>query len=431
MVRFVSFLIFLIVVNNITLAEYGNLQLLFAVLGPAPAFVVLGLNRVIVSDIARYLGSEKYFRARKLAIDFLKTIFIMSVVMVGLLLLLKGVIDGRSDIDVAPFFLPLVALTLGQIGMNYVSSMLEAHSDFLNASILNLLEVLVRFLLLLTLFYFHFSIFSVLWVYVFSKIVPPVFYVPVLWRKINKRGINNKMKEKNLLWELVRQHGKWDMLRETVDKTTSNIWPFILRVFASGEAVAIYAFAQKILSFATSLLPVKSVLFPIISSTFAKGQDEAVKIIVRSKKYLLAVYLVIVLVGLIATGPVVEMFARDYTPAVPFVQIMLFHMILEVYSLGQVATFYALKKQKYLFWIGNIIMVSRLLSEVMLIYLFGIWGLIASWFLISFTTYILRDMVLINKLNLHLWMWRSLFVFDEFDKQLLRKIRLKLNKKIV
>lgn len=418
---------FFIVVANLSLKDYGLLNILFSVLGPAVVISMLGLESVIQADVATLRGVGKFALARKTILDYSKTSLALLFFLFVAAWFLRGYIDQFYEADLTVYFWALVVLVIGQAGMNFSSLTFEAYEKFNYSALLQFLEGFIRFFFLLALYAIGFSLSSVLWAYVLSKVVAALLLVPSLVKTITPPAREVVSPDHTTL-KIIRRHGKWEMFKTVTNVVTDNIWPWLVNVFVSTEAVALFAFSQKIYSTVTTVFPIKKVIFPAISSTIAHSRETSHLIIAKAQKVLLALSLPVGLGLLFLSYPIVQIWFPEYLPAVIFIQLSSLHLLVEVFSLGQTEVFYALKEQRWAFMVSMTVIFVRIISQIALIYFLGIIGVVVSWLLVSFLSAFLRELVLVYKLKFPLWNWRAFFTYDEYDRIILQMVRQKISR---
>jgi len=426
--RAISFVSFLVMVRELTMYDYGNLQLLFSLIGPAVTITSLGLNQLITSDIAVYRGAADVTRMRRLIADYVWVVSILTAVLILAAWLFQDGIKGLVSADLQTYFFLLCLLIISQIIQNTSSVILTAFERFGELSLYQFAEGVVRLLVLLSLYVVsEFSLYTVSIAYIIGKFVPSLVSVFSI-RKILRKFELSKDKPFMLIANVMKKHGKWDMVSVVLSTSVGNLWPWIVRTFAGTGAVAVYAFSQKIYSTVVGVLPLRSVLFPVISTEIHKGRKYVENIVTKAKKYLFFAYLAAIILLAIVLAPALNWFFPEYVSAYWVIMIMMTHLFIDVYSLGQTAVLYAHKKQKDLFAVSVFSVVMAVVSQISLIYLFGIWGMVAAWLLTSLVIAFLRELVVQKKTGLRLWNWRSFFIYDEFDKKIVHQFKKRLFK---
>ena len=433
-VQVLSLVSFFVIINNISLKDFGLLHLLFTFMGPAASISMLGIERLVVSDIAVYRAKEAYGTIRRLLQEYLTvTIFLLSALFM-LSWVLRDFLTQFYDADLTFFYWGLVFLIVGQIGMNFTSIMFEAYERFNYSLAAKITEAAVRLGIVLSFFvWFSFSLQSVFWAYIIGKLVAMGLSVVLgltLFRSQRDTAGSATTEEKGVLVSILKRHGKWEMVSHILKTGANNLAPWLLNFLVSTEGVALYAFVMKINSLFGAALPVRSALFPIFSHSIATSKKLAIAIATKLKKYLFVTYFVLYALIFFFVDPFIAVFAPQYGDAGNLVRLAMLHLFVDVLTLGQPVVFYALKKQKMNFAISSYAVGATVVTQILFTYLWGIEGLILSWLFVGLSLVVVREYVLRAKLDFPLLNLRACVEFDEYDRMLLRQIgeRLRLRR---
>src|SRR3989338_4694160 len=277
LLKFTAFVSFIIITSQLSLQDYCILNLFFTVAGPAAAFSMISLERVVVADAASYRGLGKYGYARKLISDYFKITLVLLTSLLIISWFLKVLLTSYFSLNISAYFWPLAFFVIGQISMNFISVIFEAYERFKSSALFQFGEAFIRFVVVLSLFHFGFTLLSVFMAYIISKIL----------------GIAA---------------------------------PWLLRITISNEAVGLFSFAQKIYSFISSAFPLTSIIFPIISRSISENVEKTKLIIVKAQKYLLYLYLPMYIAAYVMIGPIIKTFIPHYIAAVLLIKIVLFDL---------------------------------------------------------------------------------------------------------
>ena len=425
LIKIFSFIGFWVVVSNLSLRDFGLLNLLFALLSPAAAFTMFGLEQLVTADAAYARGQKDESYAKKLLLDYLKLAATSVTALFLAAWLLRSFLDQFYDADLTRFFWSLVLLIVSQLAMNFLSIVFESHQRFDLAAKMFSYEGVLRTLILLSLFYFGFSLTTVLWSYILAKAIVATFMVRETRGAMRIAGYAPR--KDNLIFDVIRRHGKWDMIRNISNVTVDNLWPWIVNLFVGAEAVGLYAFAQKIYSTITTAVPFKTVLFPFVVGAISKSHDVAQIIVAKARKVLLIFSAFLALALIFGTPLFVPFFFKEYGGAVFLLQLMSLHLLTEVYSLGQSDVLYAFKQQRLLFFVSMVTIFVRFAMHVICVYLFGVTGMVISWLITTVVSAYLREKAL-QDIGFPLWNMKALLRWDDYDTIILQDIRLKLRR---
>ncbi len=428
-IQVISLCTFLITVRQISLEDFGFITLLFTLVSVATTFVGLGIEQLIVADVAVYRAKEAYGVIKKLFREY------VVVVVAGLLILFAGAWVLRDfvgqfyDAHVAIFFWILAALICTQTAMNVQGVVFESHEKFSYLLVQNLSEAACRFFIIVSYFFwFGFSLQSVLYAHILAKLGAFIIGLPLAYLILQRNDVT--MSRESVLWPILRRHGKWESSQALFDTVMNNVGPWIVNVFVSTEGVALYAFAWKINSALVRFLPVRSALFPILVHSIEKSKELACLIITKAKKYLFLVYLLFYCVIFIGAGPVIDTFAPQYHGADMLIRLTMLRLFIDTISLGQSPVFYALKQQKVVFTLALMSRPMLLLGQIIGTYYFGISGNIVGILSATFLFVVIREYILVRRFHFPMMNWKSLFIYDQYDTMLLNGLlrKFKLSK---
>src|SRR3989344_5787524 len=381
---------------------------------------MISLERVVVADAASYRGLGKYGYARKLISDYFKITLVLLTSLLIISWFLKVLLTSYFSLNISAYFWPLAFFVIGQISMNFISVIFEAYERFKSSALFQFGEAFIRFVVVLSLFHFGFTLLSVFMAYIISKILVVVLSVQFAMRAINNDSEMRFSREP----DVPKKNLEWDMVRDFPSKITGIAATWLLRITISNEAVGLFSFAQKIYSFISSAFPLTSIIFPIISRSISENVEKTKLIIVKAQKYLLYLYLPMYIAAYVMIGPIIKTFIPHYIAAVLLIKIVLFDLFIDAFSVGQSAVLYGLKQQKLSLLINMIMQVIILASQIVLITSLGVVGASISVLVTGFSSYLLRRYILEKKLNFsHASGWRVFFTYGEYDKLIVDKIK--------
>lgn len=421
-VQLLSLVSFFLIVNNLSLKDFGLLQLLFTVVGPAATISMIGMERIAVSDGAVYRAEKAYATVSRFFREY-------AVVTTSLLLVVfvcswffRGFLSRYYDADLTFFYWSLVFLIIGQIGMNFTSVIFETYEKFNYSLLSKFCESFGRMIVILILFFwFGFTLSSVLWAYVIGKLFATLVSIPLAYMVIAVPSTD--VAPRGVLWGIIRKHGKWEMVSQILGTIAGSIAPWVVKVFISTEAVALFAFVQKVNTLCVSIFPIRSVLFPILSHSIRKNRETAALVATKIKKYLLIAYFAFYVVIFLGIDTVIFYLAPQYQSVAWLVKLTMLHLFVDILTLGQSIVLYALKKQKINFFLTSYGIVTTLLSQIVFTYLWGLGGLVLSWLFVGVTLGLLREYVLRTRLHYSLLHMRELFTYDYYDRFLITYLR--------
>ena len=416
-----SFVTFFIIVSHLSLKDFGLLQLLFSVIGPGTTIALIGLDRLIVSDIAVLRAQKNEGAIRQLLVEYSVTGSALLGASFVFAWFLKGYLSQFYVTGLAQFYWALVCLVSAQATMNFTSVIFEAYEQFNLSFWTKWCESLVRLSVVASFFlWFSFSLQSILWAYVLAKVVSGLFSVLLLPRVIQKRSTFQK--KQHILLSIFKKHGKWEIISSFVLTISDNIGPWFVNFYVSTEAVALLAFTQKVSTACMSLMPIKSVLFPILSHALGESREKAFLLISTVRKYSFLITCCFLLVSISLIRFPILWFTPQYIDSLMLIRLALLHLFVDVFTLGQSIIFYARKAQKRNFFISIFSAALSIVLQIIGVLLFKAAGVIISWLCVGVIVGIVREYTIHKHLDLPHTSLRSLFWYDARDKEILASI---------
>jgi len=419
---------FYFIVNGLSLHDYGLVTLALSVSGPVLVLSGLGLDDMVVAQGARARGEKHWEKFASIYGGFALTKVLSTGLIVALLFWFRELLGGQYRELLDMFFSPLVVWIAVASIRTLLDSTLQMEERFGLFAKANVLENSFRFIIILGLFFAHgMSISAILWAYVIAKAVGGLFISPALLRVIFiSDTFTNMLKAYG---HFIRIQGRWEMLRTLVGNLFSGMNQWIVGLLLGLEAVALLSFASTMNSFLASLLPFRQILFPIMARLSHTAETSSF-VARRMSKY--SVWLnsgMIITAGLFAPF-VVAWLAPQYSPAIPVFWLLSFSQILNAISTSHGTLFFALSEQKYLFKISFTRTLSAFSILPLFTWLMGIYGTILESHFSTIFVIILRERHLRIKHKLITFVFKDLFVFDDFDRAALKRVQMAIFRRL-
>lgn len=430
LIQVLSVVTFFLIINSLSLAEYGIYNLLFTIVSVATTITELGINRLVVADIAVYRAREAFSTINKLVREYTLLNVVILLITFVCAWFFKGYVTHFFDTNLEKVYWILVLLITAQVGMNVPQAIFESHEKFAFTFSTIFSESLIRAILIIGIFFWsQLTLWTVLWAYIISKCIGAL--LSIFLAAITLKAVSIERDKNSVLYRIFRGHGKWEASKVILSTAAGNATPWIVQFFVGTEGVAIYSFVLKIRSIFIKVVPLRSVLFPIIAHSIEKNWKLASKIITKAKKYLFFLYLVIYGFIFILIDLVVAKFAPQYTGSEYLVMLAMLKIFIDVFSLGQGAILYALKEQKLMFGMGMANMVSITIAQIIFTKTFGIAGAIMSVIVVALFSVVFREYVLAKRFHFPITTWKEFWAFDEYDKLILKQLKARLLKRKV
>lgn len=419
--RAASFISVVIMTTHLSLYEYGILSLALTLSGPILTMCNLGFDELITLDVARYLGEKKYDYAKKLLITYFSFQWVMlPLIGFGVYLLRPLLQEQYGELLYKQVYVLLcyVALQLARTGIN---TFLNIHSSFLGIAKAQAVEPIVRCIFLFGLIGINLvTVEYVLWSYVFGSVVSIMIALPSVYRTILPY-LTYTATKKNMLWMVIRQHGKWQGVIQVITSAINSLRYHFINVIISTEAVAVFSIAQSMFSVLSSLLPIKTVIAPLIARRL-HDKAHIRSFIEKASKYTLATYILAMTGALVSAPIVMSFFFPKYVAAIVVFEIMVLRLPLNMFSVIQVPLMVANKEQKFMSMTATVNLVVMAIVTPIFLYTFGIIGTIIEGLATVIIVVLLREYRLRTKYKIKTFSWKAFWSFDATDVQVLKEL---------
>jgi len=421
--RFLSFFSVLLIVRGLSLYDYGILTLAMAVTGPVALVAGFGMDSVFTADTARYIGEKNYARARKLISEFVKNKLVITLLVLICGWFLRGMLEKQYGTVVSTYFIWLAIWVLVQALRTTVDALAQIYERFVVLSVANVLETAVKLIIVLIFWQtIGLTIVSVLWVYTISKFVSFLFAaVPIYISQRALAKLAPKLEEKSVMWDIVKRHGKWEMVRNILSGITGSLKPWFVKFALDTESVAIFSLAQTVYSVVSQALPIRNVIMPMVIKRI-NDKFLASLIVQKANKYSIFFYVIAIIAFLAVGGLAIVYFFPNYAPAVPLIDLMLLNLLTTTITSHQSIFLYGLREQKILLFGDLLGVFSRVALLPLWLWIFGLNGAALEMIAIALIMVVVYEFYLRKKYSITTWKWKALFVFDSYDKWLIEKI---------
>jgi O-antigen/teichoic acid export membrane protein len=367
-------------ISALSVYQYGVFQLLLSIFSILSSVVAIGAG-VVSNDINRFIGLGKEAEAKKLFFQY------NGVRLAVGLILSAGLFFGPAFLGdtYKPDFILLLKLVSIIVFLETIytlpKSLLGMRLMFnYSASRSSMYKFFQAGFLAYFFFFSSLTVKEALLSLIVGSVSSLIFLIsPTLKAYRPWQGVI--MAKENILVKIFRAHGKWDVVNQFVSKFVSNAQIWLIKIFISTEAVAIYSVAQTMIGTIVGFFPTKTLgtLIPQAIGDKAKLQ----RIFEYGNKYLV-ILSIIMGVGAAITGPIaIHLIFPKYIPSLPYFLVLLFG--LPITAIGSVITVFiiAMRRQKYLVY-QKVLKAITALPMILLMIFFGLWGLVAYQLVFSF-----------------------------------------------
>lgn len=407
------------ILSSLTVYQYGVFQLLLQSYAFLAVFIGIG-GSVVGNDIVRFIGEGKESHAKKLFWEYSRYRISIGVILWVITFFGASLFSFRFGGDAIDLIRITSFLFLYEALFRFIQPVLGARMKFFASSSRTAVNKGVQLIFLLTFFFFgHLGLTEVTLSYVIGAFVSTLSLIPPFLGAYKPwRGLPSA--PERILSRIMVAYGKWELFAPFVNKGTSFLTTWLIKILISTEAVAIFNVAKSMIALVKGFTPTGSLSTLMALSITDKDRIE--KSLIYGTKYLVLFSAGASVLALIFAPPLIGTFFPHYNAAIPFFSLMLLHMIFT--SFGAVASIYlyVLRKQKFLF-------LRRLASDGLMIILyllfiplFGIWGLAFEYILNPFLMFLILVWYFVAikpGIKIH---WRKAVSFGREDVEFIKQM---------
>ncbi len=419
-----------LILRTLSVAEYGIAQLALSIFSLGLIFICSNLMDVVIAD----MGRERYTNPGKM-----KSIF-LSFFRLNLLLAVVGAIGilvwgqlydaGYTAIHLSSYLWIIALLVLVYPIRAALVIWFNVLTRFTHLAAMSVMEEIFRFgALLLFLYAIPLGITGVLLAQLVGQSIMLLLMLPVFLKLY--APFRAMPGERIGIWAIVLAHGKWNLMLSYVSNLNKNIRVWLIQWLLGPAAVGLYSVANSLIGHTQSLMPLGTVLAPVIPQYF-DDRERFTHIVNKSFKYSFFIWLIVSLVAFMAVPPMIIYLFPRYADSLALYQLMLIAMIPSSFATLIVSVFYTIKAQRELFFTYLARIALTLIFVPLMVSLAGLMG-VAYEFVITATCFmIIRYLVIIRVLPGFKIRFSDFFTFDEYDRAILTRgqnfIRQKLNR---
>ena len=363
-----SFLSVFIILNKLTVYEYGVFQLVLSIFTVGGLFILSNLTDVVITDVSFYKENETS-RAKGILKGFFKAQVILSFVCWFVLFFFASLISSKifgepiSDMIriISLYFLVSPIRTLFNI---YFTVLLK----FSRTAIMAVLEEVFR---LVFIFVFLYILENGVEGLLIAQVVAQVLTIMIMFPLFKKDFILlGDKEERGSVFDILLNHGKWALFVSYVSNLNKSIRVWLIKAFIGTEAVGLFSVASSLFGHIKSLLPFQNIITPIIP-LYINDKEKMSRILSKSFKYLLLLFLGLGVISFIIFPPIIVFLFPHYEGSMDIYRVMLLGLFSTGFAIILTPVFYSLKKlfpsylDSFLPWIPACRAYCRSISSMM------------------------------------------------------------------
>lgn len=362
-----------LILTYLDLFQYGLFLLLFSFYGFVSGIFLQPLQDVIVNDISRQAGSGHEADAKKLYWEMARFRIGMSLTLMAALFIGAEFVALWYHQDIANLLRLLAFLFPIDTAYVMMRTLFEVRLRFdLTSSRPVVLKAIKIALVLLTVFFGHLSVFSLLVITILSAMLTTVLFAKefiTLYRSWSAVPASPG----RFLWPLFKTYGKWPLVGQVVSESIGNIRPWLIKAFTNTEAVALFSVAESLYGMTKRVVPTQTLT--TLLPRQIKDKEKMRRVFVQGTKYVVLGGIVAGILGFFAVPTGLRLFFPQYEASILVYWVLL--LTLPFSGFRQIGVLYLLvyRRQRFLFFTNILKSTLRLVIPLMLLPTFGLVGM--------------------------------------------------------
>ena len=260
-----------IILKNLSVYEYGVVQLALSVFSVGSVFLLSGLNEVIVADMG-VLKKDSPEKMKAVFLSFFRLQLILSALAWAALFFVPSFFGKFVTEDVTGFLRVISFLFLMVPFRSVFSILYNVNFKFFAISMHVVVEEIIRFVFLLgAMVFLGLGIYSVLLATVTSQFLTIFVMLPIFLGAYEPfKGLHYS---KISVWNILLRHGKWALFTSYISNLNKDLRKWLIKIFLGTEAVALYSLASSLIGHIRSLMPIEGIVSPIIPQYINDKKD--------------------------------------------------------------------------------------------------------------------------------------------------------------
>jgi O-antigen/teichoic acid export membrane protein len=427
--RILVFLNVFVVLAMVTPYQYGVYKLAFSIFIMANELLISGLNSLVLNDISQYHVTNMLDKASRLMREFVVIRLVLGVLSAIAFYFGAHMIALYYSESIATYIKLFSILFITDALITCADIFFKSKLDFFGSNISSFVNELTK---IITLLYFllvvgdGIDIWKLSLITFIGSVVSAMVVIVYLLYKYRPK-LNFQFSGKWLVFHLLRTYGKWAIAKNYISSFTDNARLWLIKLFISTEAVAIFSVAVSMVNFLKKMIPTQSLssLIPRHAKDFKVLSD----IYQRVTKYSIWSYALMLVFGLFLVSLTVPIIFPKYVDSVQYFNILIFAICFNAMVLNK-QIIYSLRRQVFLFVLPVIECLSTLLIGSILLFNFGLIGISVELLITELIIFTVIYQYLIRIYSGFRFNWKNVFSFDQSDKDLIVKIWYKIIHKI-
>lgn len=419
-----------LVLTGLTVYEYGFSELVLSIIAMAGVVFLPGLTAAITADMAVARGRSDFGEMSRVFHQHFLFNLILGVSAWAVLFFAALPVAQFAGTPYAAQFLQIVSFTFLLSPLRAAQQMLASVMlRFLDQSFYSIVEESFKLaFVVLFIVMWRWGIHGLMYAIFLSQLAVLLVYVPrslSAYREFSRATVVGKYR----FWDVLQAHRKWSVGASYVGTIAQNARLWIIKFFLGTEAVGLFSFAMGMFSHISSLLPLATVLAPVMPR-YVDQRDQLARILRASVKFQAALGLFALVMAFGLTVPFVSILFPKYVDSIPLIFVFLLSIVPNSIGALFIPVFAAYKQQQSLLFANTF---KAFLMAIFLppsILLFGLPGIGVEVFFTTVGNGIERYRRLRRLLPEFSLLLSELFRADEREKEAMRIVYAAASKRL-
>ena len=389
-VKIIGLLTTVTIIRILSVPEYGLYQLTLAAYGILAAFFFAGFDQVVLTDLMLAKSGGDSLRFKRLFSEFVSVKLMVGVALFLVTLLGANLADAIYGENIA-FLVRIIAFLFPIVAFERILNMLlNINLSFRAMSLFTFIGEAAKLgLVLFFTFVVGFGVQGIIFAIVGASAIALFSFVPYGVRLYQPLAKMKALSGRMLMSEAFFSYGKWAIGARYLNDLQRNIRPWLIKSFLPTEAVGIYAIAENLYGQAISLVPLGTVLTPIVSQTIHE-RNRIKNLVYYSAKHGTIFFLILAVLPALAVPWLVGLLFPQHINSIPLFYVILLIMPPVGFVSVLTAVFYAQRQQKAHFVITLLVLLITLLVGSILVRELGVIGMAVEFTISAYFFNILR-----------------------------------------
>jgi len=419
--KFFVFINIVIILKYLSVYEYGVYKLAFSLFALAGAFLLRGLDGIVLNEASAYLGSKSRPSVKRLLFEYSILKILLSILTWGILFFSANIVADHYNAWIGSYLRIISFLYLSESFITILTVLFKATLNFFIAAFIPLVTEIIKLIALLYFIFIHESKLGVIQV-LYSAVIASYFTAIIVFLYfmiIYRSKLALPKQDRFILLRTIRGYGKWAIAKSYISNFPANARLWLIKIFISTEAVAIFCFAESLFAQAKKIIPRQA--FTSIVPRYINDLKHLARIYRSSVKYFLVLFVSVGFVSYLLVPIGVKIFFPKYIISIPYFQAMLIILVVHALTLTGVIV-YSLRKQKFLFFQPIIEIVLTLALSLIFIPTLGIWGVVIAYILTRILAILILYFYLARYNKMFKIRIKDIFSYKTSDKELIKEL---------